>query len=111
MYELNLFRDERKRQVVNEDERIDIGAARILVGGSNLISVLGHEVVVVGNKQKEILRVRRIERRHQRHAFPFLRQIITVVGLAVAQPDLVELGIVVDVDKEPQRCRRDDGNA
>ena len=54
-----LFRGDRKRHAINQENGGDIGTAVILVGGSDLIAVLRDEIVVIGDEQKEVLRIGR----------------------------------------------------
>src|SRR3977135_3289509 len=69
----------RQRDAVHQDHGVDLNATRILVSGANLITVLRDEVVIVRYEQEEIIWVFRIERRHERHAFPFFREIVAIV--------------------------------
>src|SRR5262249_15695552 len=65
-----LFRGDRKRHAVDQENSVDIGTALVLVGGSDLIAVLRDEIVVIGDEQKEVLRIGAIQRRDDCHAFP-----------------------------------------
>src|SRR5262249_47711532 len=80
----------RQRDAVDQDHGVDLEPARILVRRASLIAVLSDEVVVVGDEQKVIVRIGRIERRHQRHSFPLFREIVAVVRLAVVQSELLQ---------------------
>ena len=62
-------------------------------------AVLRDEIIIVGDEQKVVARVGWIKCRQQRHAFPFLIEIIAVVRFAVVQSEFVELCVVVDVDE------------
>src|SRR5262245_24639387 len=102
-----LFRSDRKRHPIDEENGVDIGTTLILVGGSDMIAVLRDEVVVIGYEQKIVPRIGAIERRHDCHAFPLFRQIVAVVGLTVAQSEFVQLSVVIDVDEARKRRGHD----
>src|SRR5262245_37042691 len=86
-----LFLRLRQRHAIDQKQGVDVGAARIFVGRADLKAVLGDEIVIVGDEQKEVARTGGVERGNERHAFPFLREIVAVVGLAVVQAELVQL--------------------
>lgn len=88
-----------KRYAKDENQRIDIGPRRILVGLTRHMAILRDEVVVASHEQEVVVRCLTIADRHHGHALPFLVEIIAVAGRAVVQTEAVQLGVVIDVEE------------
>src|SRR5258706_14896774 len=63
------------------------------------MAVLGDEVVVAGDHQEIVIGVLLVEHRQDGQPFPFLHQVVGVVGQTVVQAEFGELGRVVDVQE------------
>src|SRR5215831_8593462 len=48
----DLFRGDRKRHPVDQEDGVDIGTAVVLVWRADLIPILRNEIIVVGHKQE-----------------------------------------------------------
>src|SRR5215831_13755171 len=85
----------RQSDTINQEHGVNVDM--VVVRMMRLISMVGKEIVVVRDKQEEIVGLTRIKRANNTHRLPLLRQIVAVVGRTVVQPEAHELRVVVEV--------------
>jgi hypothetical protein len=88
----------RQGHPIDEYEYVNIGDVRIREAGHEAFG--RDEVVVARDEQEVVVRSVAVADRHDSQALPLLVKVVLVVGIAIMQTEPVELGIVIDVEKD-----------